>query len=239
MAVSTTTRMLLTRWSAGADPVNRTQFDTTHANLEARAAGRLTGTLAARPAASSVVEGFLYEVTSGTDVGCVYYCTPTPAWILVSGPHADVLAHQFEARGVAAAAAVFNVGTVFDLPGVGGTLAYNAGGLVNSNRIQIPAGGAGYYVGHATVRKIDAAAGSWAGGRVSWQIVNGMDGVGTVEHQSMIGFPTAVGVPQRERFTFPAQRLPVGAIVQVLVVTPAGANGQIGEVTFNLARVTV
>lgn len=54
MAVTTTTRLGLTRWSAGADAFTRVQMDDSHANLESRAAIYLQGTASARPAAGTV-----------------------------------------------------------------------------------------------------------------------------------------------------------------------------------------
>lgn len=51
MAVTTTPRLGLTRWSAGTDPLRRSQIDTSLGNLEAWAMRGEAGTLANRPAA--------------------------------------------------------------------------------------------------------------------------------------------------------------------------------------------
>lgn len=63
MAESTTTRLALPRWSADSDTPNRSEFDAAFASLEAKAAGWLTGTLAARPAAAAANDSFVYEVS--------------------------------------------------------------------------------------------------------------------------------------------------------------------------------
>lgn len=75
MAVTTTARMLLTRWSAGTDPVTRAQLDASHANLEAYA-GRFetAGLLSARPAAG-IRERFYYATDNG-----VLYRDSGSAW---------------------------------------------------------------------------------------------------------------------------------------------------------------
>lgn len=71
MAVTTTARLGLTRWSAGTDPFTRAQMDASMAALEANAAMFAQGTLAARPAFGKA--GRIYFVTSGASVGMHYY----------------------------------------------------------------------------------------------------------------------------------------------------------------------
>jgi hypothetical protein len=69
VALSTTVRFLLTRWSAGTDPLTRAQLDTAMANIEANAAMDNQGTFAARPAAAAANRGMYYEAT---DLGRLY-----------------------------------------------------------------------------------------------------------------------------------------------------------------------
>lgn len=73
MAVTTTTRFGLTRWSAGTDPFSRAQMDDSHAQIEARGAIYGQGTLAARPAPG--VEGRYYTVRgdSAANNGRTFY----------------------------------------------------------------------------------------------------------------------------------------------------------------------
>ena len=61
MAVTTTTRLGLTRWSASGDPFSRTQMDTSHAAIEDKAAIYLHGLASARPSAGT--SGRFYYAT--------------------------------------------------------------------------------------------------------------------------------------------------------------------------------
>lgn len=61
MAVTTTSRLGVTRWSAGGDAFTRAQMDASHSALEAKAAIYLHGTAASRPAAN--VGGRFYLAT--------------------------------------------------------------------------------------------------------------------------------------------------------------------------------
>lgn len=61
MAVTTTTRLGITRWSASGDPLTRVQMDNSHAAIEANAAMYLHGLASARPSAG--VEGRFYYAT--------------------------------------------------------------------------------------------------------------------------------------------------------------------------------
>lgn len=75
MAVTTTTRMGLTRWGAAGDPFTRAHMDASHAALETSAGGFLSGTYAARPAAAAAYDRFFYLVTGGgTNSGKLYFC---------------------------------------------------------------------------------------------------------------------------------------------------------------------
>lgn len=67
MAVTTTTRLGITRWSDGADPFTRAQMDNDHAQIENLVAIDQQGTFASRPAAG--VRGRYYYAT---DNGLVY-----------------------------------------------------------------------------------------------------------------------------------------------------------------------
>lgn len=80
MAVTTTTRMGLTRWSSDGDPFTRVQLDTSASALETKAAGFLSGTLAARPAAAAAYDRYFYL---GTDDAILYYCNGA-AWFSVN-----------------------------------------------------------------------------------------------------------------------------------------------------------
>lgn len=82
MAVTTTSRLGVTRWSAGTDPFTRAQMDATMAAIEGKAAGFLRGTIAARPAAAAANIGFLYEAT---DEGGRLYWSTGATWLTVAG----------------------------------------------------------------------------------------------------------------------------------------------------------
>ena len=69
MGVTTTTRLELTRWSADTDPLTRSQLDTTHSNLESRAAVFLSGTNRGAYNPVTYVRSFFYD----TDDEILYY----------------------------------------------------------------------------------------------------------------------------------------------------------------------
>jgi opacity protein-like surface antigen len=79
MAVTTSPRLGLTRWSAGTDPFTRAQQDATHAALEANAAMYAQGTLGSRPAAGKA--GRFYFAT---DIGGVLYYDDGTNWQVTS-----------------------------------------------------------------------------------------------------------------------------------------------------------
>lgn len=102
MAVTTTARLGLTRWSIGADPLTRAQLDASHAALEANVAMFAQGTLAARPAFGK--SGRFYHVDSGSGIGVTYYDTGA-AWVPVSpdlSPYATTAALTSGLAGKAA-----------------------------------------------------------------------------------------------------------------------------------------
>ena len=74
MGVDTTTRLGITRWSAGGDPFTRIQMDDSHAALEAKTAIYAQGAFASRPAAGTI--GRFYYAT---DTAVLYYDDGT-AW---------------------------------------------------------------------------------------------------------------------------------------------------------------
>ena len=80
MAVTTTSRLGVTRWSAGGDLFTRAQMDTSHANMESRVPVYLHGTIGARPAAGTVAR-FYYA----TDTQHLYYDDGV-AWRDILGP---------------------------------------------------------------------------------------------------------------------------------------------------------
>lgn len=62
MAISASSRLGITRWSADTDQVGRAQFDGDHGKLDDLAAMDMQGTLANRPAASAANRGLFYTV---------------------------------------------------------------------------------------------------------------------------------------------------------------------------------
>lgn len=68
MTVTTTTRLGITRWSAGTDPLTRAQMDASHAAIELLTAIYGQGTFSARPAAGTA--GRFYFAT---DSKVLYY----------------------------------------------------------------------------------------------------------------------------------------------------------------------
>lgn len=100
MAESITDRLALPRWTADTDTPQRTEFDSAFENLEARAVGFLTGTLAARPAAAAGNARFVYEVSgdaTATNNGRLFWSTGA-AWIEIVAPTAAGSAGQVPTR---------------------------------------------------------------------------------------------------------------------------------------------
>lgn len=96
MTVSTTTRLGITRWSSDNDAFTRDQLDTSHANLEARVAGGLSGPTADRPVASAAYNRTFY---ADTDLHTLQYCDGTQ-WITVfTGSAAPLLSSLADAKG--------------------------------------------------------------------------------------------------------------------------------------------
>lgn len=88
MAVTTSTRLGLTRWSAGTDPFGRTQLDGDHQKLDDLVAIDKTGTAAARPAFG--IRGQYYYAT---DTSVLYRDTGT-AWVAVNTDDIEVFASE-------------------------------------------------------------------------------------------------------------------------------------------------
>lgn len=80
MAVTSSPRLGITRWSAGTDPYTRAQQDGDHATLDDLAAIDAQGTLAARPAAGT--RGRYYWAT---DVAALFR-DDGAAWTLIGNP---------------------------------------------------------------------------------------------------------------------------------------------------------
>lgn len=84
MAISQTTRLGLYRWSAATDEFTREQMDTSHAQLESRAARFATGV--ALPAhAAEYVQSFFLDTSSG-----ILYYSNGSAWVTVNSFAAPV-----------------------------------------------------------------------------------------------------------------------------------------------------
>ena len=86
MAEFTTPRMKVRRWTEGTDGPSRQEFDDSHANLEARAAGWLEGNRADRPVASDEHHRFTYYAR---DTNEEFICVDTSGagaytWITVT-----------------------------------------------------------------------------------------------------------------------------------------------------------
>jgi hypothetical protein len=88
MAVSTTPRLGVTRWTAGSDPkVTRAQLDGSHLALETVAAGFIERTLGTLPAPGAALDGFFCLITDvGPPGGRLYYCDAT-RWIEVGADY--------------------------------------------------------------------------------------------------------------------------------------------------------
>lgn len=71
MAVTTTPRFSLTRWSSDDDALLRTQFDTTHANIDASAAKFLVGAGSPPNGSAIYVGAFFYD----TSASVLYFYT--------------------------------------------------------------------------------------------------------------------------------------------------------------------
>lgn len=112
MAVTTTPRLLLPRWSAGTDPLRRTQLDSAFANLELYAGRFEEGALSARPAAG--IRDRYYMVT---DAGARILTRDTgTSWevigAMVTGGATDKLAAGQSAALRQGRAAAGNPGTL-------------------------------------------------------------------------------------------------------------------------------
>lgn len=81
MAVTQTTRLGISRWSAGTDPFERAQLDADHALLESKTGIFLSGLIGARPAASAALaRAFYLSTDEQAPRGIVYYCDGT-TWV--------------------------------------------------------------------------------------------------------------------------------------------------------------
>ena len=80
MAASQTDRLDIFTWSSGTDTFTRTQMNTSHTNLEAKAAA-FDQTAATVPTAKTIdkYKGYFHYSTSNTDVGTLSYCNGA-AW---------------------------------------------------------------------------------------------------------------------------------------------------------------
>lgn len=85
MAVTTTPRFGITRWSTGTDPFNRLQMDGSHEAIESKGAIYLQGTAAARPTAGTI--GRFYYATDTT----AFFYDDGIAWRSVSNPETVLL----------------------------------------------------------------------------------------------------------------------------------------------------
>jgi hypothetical protein len=83
MAITTTPRFELTRWSSDEDELTRVQFDDTHAALDATAAKFLVGTGSPPTGAKEYVGAFFYNTT--TAVLWFYTGSVTPEGVFTSG----------------------------------------------------------------------------------------------------------------------------------------------------------
>lgn len=86
MAVTTTSRFGITRWSAGTDLFTRAQMDGSHAAIESKGAIYLQGLASARPSAGTV--GRFYYATDTA----VFTYDDGVAWVNVSSPDTVTLA---------------------------------------------------------------------------------------------------------------------------------------------------
>jgi len=92
MAVTTTTRFGLYRWSSGADAFTRTHMDTSHSVIESKGAIYVQGVFSARPVAG--VEGRFFFAT---DTSAMYYDTGS-AWASVQTT-ASIASSLIDAKG--------------------------------------------------------------------------------------------------------------------------------------------
>jgi hypothetical protein len=92
MAVTTTTRFGLYRWSSGADAFTRTHMDTSHSVIESKGAIYVQGVFSARPSAG--VEGRFFFAT---DTSAMYYDTGS-AWASVQTT-ASIASSLIDAKG--------------------------------------------------------------------------------------------------------------------------------------------
>lgn len=75
MAETTTDRIGVRQWSAGTDTPNRTDFQTSFANIEGRVAGWIApNTLANRPGAAAAYDRFLFHAH---DTDQLFICVDT------------------------------------------------------------------------------------------------------------------------------------------------------------------
>lgn len=96
MAVTTTSRLGVTRWSDGGDSFTRTQMDTSHSSLESRVPVYLQDTFGNRPAAGTVARFFF-----ATDTYRLYYDDGV-AWRDVNAAYTGaVIAGAYGGTGVA------------------------------------------------------------------------------------------------------------------------------------------
>lgn len=95
MAVTTTTRLGVTRWSAGSDPFTRAQMDASHAALELNGAKWLPAdVLANRPAASAAVARCFYDATDQPTSSRLSWCDGAAWHPVMIDVSADVAVHE-------------------------------------------------------------------------------------------------------------------------------------------------
>jgi hypothetical protein len=169
MAVSKTTRFGVTRWTEDTDPWTRDDFDDDNAAIEAKAAGFLEGTLAARPAASAANARMLYRATDGTGaLGVLFYSTGS-AWlpIVTANPVerfsfnfapgvSTVLASGWHPAGKAASGSYSNADTGASLSGGGWPSWLTVDTSLTSNDAGLLDLAAGEYVVSMTMRLDDS-----------------------------------------------------------------------------------
>jgi hypothetical protein len=162
MAKTAGPRLGLTRWSAGTDPVARTDFDGDNADLDSKVMMYAQGTLAARPAAGTPGGGKIYTVVGdGTaEHNRKQFYDNGSTWIAAGSYGTDVLNEASAAGNVALTTrgAASQTADIFNVKNSGGTnlLRVAADGVVTNQTT--PGTGPGFNLGGTAAGQFNSIA---------------------------------------------------------------------------------
>lgn len=225
MTVTTTTRLGITRWSAGGDAVSRTQMDTSHAQLELLTAMDMQDVFANRPAVAAANRGLFFYAT---DTGQMFRSTGT-AWIEIQIGSTLAVAVRVDRDG--AQSISHNLSTNINFTAESYDPFNFHDNVTNNDRLTVPAGLAGKYVASAQAFFAGNVTGSRSvgidrdrGGVISnW----GQQQQGPSANASEFAVPNCTAILD----------LAVGDIVRCSTLQTSGGALNVTGIRFNMARI--